>query len=102
MPDYLRGFQGGDLREFTDPRNQSMESWSPPQLSNTDQNLEGALFSEFESIYGQQAGPISAPHLLDGQHLNLFGFFLTGVRLLSPVFKYLLLAYLVLGFTRRN
>lgn len=77
MPDYLRGFQGADLvREFTDAQNQSVERWPPPQLPMIPPNQEGALFAEFEGIYGQQAGPTGAlPHLLDGQHLNLSGFY---------------------------
>lgn len=71
MPDYLRGFQA---EEFTDAWNQSVERWPPPQVPFTHPNQEGALFSEFESLYGQQAGPSAGPHLLDGQHLNLSRF----------------------------
>ena len=94
MPDYLRGFQGADPREFTDAWNQSVERWPPPpQFPMAPLNQEGALFQEFEGIYGQQAGPSGAPQMLDGQHLNS-----AGSQLLSqPVHYCLAYAYICLS-----
>lgn len=70
VPDYLRRFQGGDLSDFSDAWNQASERRTPqPPIMHP--NQEGALFSEFEGIYGQQAGPTGAPHLLDGLYLDL-------------------------------
>ncbi|XP_024394848.1 peroxisome biogenesis protein 5 isoform X2 [Physcomitrium patens] len=76
VPEYMRGFQSADPREFTDAWNQSVERWPPPpQLSTVPGNQEGALFSEFDSIYGQQAGPSGAP-LLDAPPQRVLNNFL--------------------------
>lgn len=77
VPEYWRGFQGADPKEFTEAWNQSVERWPPPpQLPMAQPNQEGAFFSEFEGIYGQQAGPSSAPHMLDAPPQRVLNGFL--------------------------
>jgi len=77
VPDYLRGFQHADSREFTEAWNHGMDMRvPPPQLPVAAENQEAAYFSEFEGIYGQQPGPSGLPHVLDAPPQRILSGFL--------------------------
>lgn len=64
VPEYLRGFQGADSREFADAWNQSVDRRLPPPL--LPMLPESGHFSELEGIW-QQASPSITMPILDGQ-----------------------------------